>query len=388
MILFAELQMQGDKHINVNSGLLNIILDLFPNDTISVTCDEFHFNEISKFLYKTKNIEKQLFLYTGTKELNKSFIIKKVFREVVLIYKLFKYARLKKVECIFFASVFPFTAIFLNLCSFLFHQKIIVALHGDIGSLKIKSRKITTFLFKSSIKHFLKYRSKYIRLLFYGETIAKELSCINIKYIRGNDIFIDHPYNYTNLINNVSLNTPIVISNIGVGILNKNSHFIFELAKRFSAEINTNKLEFKQIGNISKEVLKYQNKYVNILNNNEFLPIDIFKKNISNSNYFIFFFTKNSLYDLCPSGTFFDAIKYEKPIIAFKTSYFEYYFNKLGNIGYLCENLDEMEFIIKNIHSIQLNDYSIQVSNIKKAKQILSLENISRSFYNQYNFHN
>jgi hypothetical protein len=291
-------------------------------------------------------------------------------------------------KCVIFASVFPFTGVFLNLASFIFKQKTLVALHGDIGVLKIKRKKPTTYLLKSSIKHFFKYRSKHIRLVIYGETIAEELTQLNKKYIRKNDIIIDHPCNFDTILEKESNSSKIVISNIGVGIINKNSQNIFELANTLSTEITNNKLEFKQIGNISKEVLKYQNQYVTILNNNRFLPFEIFKKNIINSNYFIFFFKKNSLYDLCPSGTFFDAIKYEKPIIAFKTSYFEYYFKKLGNIGYLCNDLNEMESVIKKILKSNTNEYSVQVANLKKAKELLSQKNILQSFYYQYHFHN
>jgi hypothetical protein len=388
MIFFSELQMQGDKHVNVNSSLLNIIKDSFPNEIISLICDDFHYSEISKYIINKDTIEKYLFPYTGSKELRKVFIPHKVLRECFLIYKVYQLAKLNNSKCVIFASVFPFTGVFLNLVSFIFKQKTLVALHGDIGVLKIKRKKITTSLFKSSIKHFLKYRSKHIRLIIYGETIAIELAQLNKKYIRKNDILIDHPCNFDAIFEKESNNTKIVISNIGVGIINKNSQNIFELANALSAEITNHKLEFKQIGNISKEVLKYQNQYVTILNNNHFLPFEIFKQNIINSNYFIFFFKKNTLYDLCPSGTFFDAIKYEKPIIAFKTSYFEYYFKKLGNIGYLCDDLNEMESVIKKILNSNTNEYSVQVANLKKAKELLSHKNILQSFNYQYHFHN
>lgn len=384
MLLFAELQMQGDKHVNVNSGLLNIISKSFPNETIHIVCDDIHFNEISKYILNSRFLELRLFKYTGTKELNKIFTFNKVLRECILIIRLFHFAKVNNVNTIFFTSIFPFTAIFLNLYSFFYDKKIIVALHGDLGVLKLKSNKFTTYIFKQSIIHFLKHRSKKIRLLFYGKTIVNELSKINIIYIKQNDICIDHPYNYSFNLNNVNNNSTIVISNIGTGIINKNSQYIFEIANRFKNSITNNQLEFKQIGNISKDVLNFKNDYVKIINNNQFIPYETFKENIINSKYFIYFFTKDSLYDLCPSGTFFDAIKYEKPIIAFRTKYFEYYFNKLGNIGYLCEDLNEMELIIKNIASLNSEEYANQVNNLKKAKDILSLDNISKSFYDQY----
>ena len=384
MLLFAELQMQGNKHVNVNSGLLNIISNSFPKEPIRIVCDKFHFHEISKYIKKNNQLQPQLFNYTGTKELKKIFTLNKVIRECVLIIRIFHYAKANNVKVLFFASIFPFTSIFLNLIAYIYNKKIIIALHGDLGVLKLKSHKITTILFRNSIRFFLKHRCKNIRLLFYGETIVNELSKLNRNFTKDNDIYIDHPYNYSFNIKNVNNNSKIVISNIGVGILNKNSQYIFKIAKIFENEISSKKIEFKQIGNISKEVLFFKNDFVQIINNNRFLPYDIFKENVLISDYFIYFFVNDSLYDLCPSGTFFDAIKYEKPIIAFKTSYFEYYFNKLGNIGYLCEDLSEMESVIKNIFTLHRSNYDKQVENLKNAKNILSIDEISKTFYDQY----
>jgi hypothetical protein len=166
--------------------------------------------------------------------------------------------------------------------------------------------------------------------------------------------------------------------------MNKNSHLLYQLAEMQNYNIASNRVKFIQVGNVSPEVLSYSNIYVNILNNNEFIPFAVFEENIKQSDYFIYFFKENTLYDLCPSGTFFDAIKYRKPIISLRNPFFDYYFRRLGNIGDLCDSVEEMSTIIDGI---LLDDgvlYQEQLAALNKACEILSIENIRKSFLEQY----
>jgi hypothetical protein len=378
--------MQGNKHVHVNSGLLNIIIATFNNQNINVFCDSKHKAELLKYVKNDKQLTFRTFEYTGVKELRKSATLTKTFRESLLAFKIFKDAKKKKIEVIVFASAFPFTAIILNFFSWIFNQRIIVGLHGDIGVLKLIKYKITTIVYKYVVKLYFKTRSSNVIALFYGKSIEEELFKMFPSFKRKNIISIDHPYNYeTELLrSSFDKSNTLIIANIGTGLINKNSHLLYQLAELQQNNVDQEKVKFIQVGNVSLDVMKYSNDYVNILNNNEFIPFDVFEENIQKADYFIYFFKPNSLYDLCPSGTFFDAIKYKKPILALKNPFFDYYFKKLGNIGFLCESFEELNQKISDIIQNGNSDFFQQIELLTKAQITLKLEAISESFIEQY----
>ena len=95
-------------------------------------------------------------------------------------------------------------------------------------------------------------------------------------------------------------------------------------------------------------------------------------------DYAVFLHEKESYY-LRASGVFFDAINYNKPIISIKNSYFEYYFNKYGNIGYLCNDINEMFNIMKLIlTNKEKANYMQQTKNINFLKNDLSIKKIAK----------
>jgi hypothetical protein len=384
MIIFAELQMQGDKHVHVNSGLLTILKSTFNNKEIQVFCDSIHKIELLKNIVEPCNLHFYVFENSGTKELRKVYSFFKTFRESLLAYKIFRVAKKNNAELIVFASAFPFTAVVLSFFSKVFSQKIIIGLHGDIGVLSIKRNKLTTVIFRSVIKLFFRTRGLKTIILFYGKPVQNKLFEMFPTFEKRSVISIDHPYNYTELSNELINQEYLTIANIGTGLMNKNSHLLYKIAELQSINILNRKVKFKQIGNVSKEVLSYSNEHVEILNNNEFIPFEIFEKNIIEGDYFIYFFKENSLYDLCPSGTFFDAIKYNKPIISLRNPFFEYYFEKLGNIGYLCNSIEEMNDLINQLLIERNTVYIEQKIALAEAKKIMSIDTIQKSFVKQY----
>ncbi|MRX67933.1 hypothetical protein SAMN06265349_105309 [Flavobacterium resistens] len=387
MVVFAELQMQGDKHVHVNSGLLKILQKSFDKKRIDVFCDERHKIELSNYIENTDFYNFTNFKYTGEAELKKSAVLKKTVRETLLAYKIFKYAKKEKVELVVFASAFPFTSILLNFFSLLFSQKTIICLHGDIGVLSLKRKKLTTTIYRNVIKFFFLTRPAKVVLLFYGKTIEEKLFNKFPNFNNRNTISIDHPYNYdTKEISDqfIQKSNVITIANIGTGLMNKNSHLFYKLAEKQRLNVENGKVKFIQIGNVSQEVLSYSNKFVEIINNNTFIPFDLFEKEVNKADFFIYFFKEDSLYDLCPSGTFFDALKYKKPIISLRNPFFEFYFKKLGNIGYLCDTVEEMSETINQIIQDNSEKYDDQVLSLNRATKLLSNENIQKEFMDQY----
>lgn len=76
-------------------------------------------------------------------------------------------------------------------------------------------------------------------------------------------------------------------------------------------------------------------------------------------------------YRLVASGTFLDALAFLKPGIYLSNDYIKYYFNLMGDIGYLCDSYEEMAETIKNIISdFPMNRYKQQAENIRRGRAI------------------
>jgi hypothetical protein len=100
------------------------------------------------------------------------------------------------------------------------------------------------------------------------------------------------------------------------------------------------------------------------------LSIDEFHRRASSLTYSVWLATPEH-YRLTASATFLDSLAYLKPGIYLRNPYIEYYFDQMGDIGYLCDNY---EHVISTIKSILMNfphdRYNQQVKNILKGRRI------------------
>ncbi|AAR35625.1 glycosyltransferase [Geobacter sulfurreducens] len=81
------------------------------------------------------------------------------------------------------------------------------------------------------------------------------------------------------------------------------------------------------------------------------------------------FFHKPETYTLTASGVLFDAFSYLKPVIALRNPFFESYFERMGNIGYLCDNYGELKrTVLSLLDSPPYEEYESQRQNILKGR--------------------
>ncbi|WP_412466463.1 hypothetical protein [Pedobacter sp. KLB.chiD] len=390
MIIVVEPQMQGEKHVIVNAGILEILQITFPGDTMHLYADELHSKRLLEKPYLSKqNLVLSSYKYKP-KEDKKTNIALKLFRQARLSCKMFRQAKKHQAKLIVFTSCFPFTALFVNFLAGLYKQKIIICHHGDLGVLLLDKNKLVTKIFRYFIKKMMVNRNlKFNNSLIYGKSIKDKLIATIPSICDNSFIVIDHPYEYygNNLFNKAK-GEILTLSNIGTATLIKNSESLFDLAQILRTNISNNELKLTQIGSVATELQPFINEFVDVLKRDgSFIPNSVFEESLAKSDYFIYFFKTGGYYELCPSGTFFDAIKYLKPIIAIKNSYLEYYFDKLGNIGYLCESIDDMAELIRSIiKGGKKQEYFEQLEKLKNAQTQLLNENISKDFERQLCF--
>lgn len=391
MIIVEHIK-DGENHIDGNAASIAIFLKYSQYEICHIFCGQKHF-ECIKNLLKKNNIVFDKLQHHCINPYN-SFVreYKLILFDLKIIKLVFTMAKQLKENKIVFLYTSTFLLYYIKfICLFNHNMQVLCYLHGDLEKVNIKEY-VNTFSKKNKIIQFvyaylfglkvpLSIRTpRNLKYLVYGESIKKNLLklCPNLR--NESVIAIPHPYLYDKSTSFVPFeNNVIRFGNIGLVASRKN---VANLTKLINTLDRINDKNFSLI--FSGKILdKTFFKYISNLNfiDKEHLTMNFLsseKRNdiIKNIDYSIFAYRKNS-YKLIASGAFIDAINYEKPIIAISNDYIKYYFEKYGNIGYLCNSYEEFESkILDIINNYSITEYREQVSNIIKIKQQENIENI------------
>ena len=84
-------------------------------------------------------------------------------------------------------------------------------------------------------------------------------------------------------------------------------------------------------------------------------------------------------YELVASAAFLDALAALKPVIALRTSYFSAQFDRMGDIGYLCDTESEIIAVTKKLAQCRdENRYRQQQENLAAGRRFFEPRNQSR----------
>lgn len=98
------------------------------------------------------------------------------------------------------------------------------------------------------------------------------------------------------------------------------------------------------------------------------LPIEVYRQKIDSVDYLLMPYGVET-YKLVCSGSSLDALTLLKPIIALRSSFFDVFFEQLGDVGYLCDSPEDMSALIAElIRNPPRERYRLQVENLRKAR--------------------
>ena len=195
---------------------------------------------------------------------------------------------------------------------------------------------------------------------------------------------IDLPYFFRDDVSPEPLADEVIrFGSYGVGSFEKGTDIFFRLAEEVQSAKTTYKPTFTLVGYVWDEQLKaVPHRSVNIPSLDAPLDADAYEKYCRNIDYALFFYVPNA-YELRASGAFLDAFLFLKPIIALKSPLSEYYFKKMGDIGYLCENHEAMRDTVLDILETRPSDrYRQQQENIVAQRVQFSPAGLSVKFRN------
>jgi hypothetical protein len=151
----------------------------------------------------------------------------------------------------------------------------------------------------------------------------------------------------------------------GHASLRKGADIFFKLADEVSSVRTKYRPIFVLIGDIRDEQLKeMRHTSVKIPSLNAPLPQEEYNKYGNRIDYALFFHLA-SAYELNGTAAMLDAFSYLKPIIALKTPLSEYYFNKMGDVGYLCQSYNDVKSIVLEVLETKpMGRYRVQQDNM------------------------
>lgn len=233
------------------------------------------------------------------------------------------------------------------------------------------------------ISKFIFKRNDNLRYVVFSDTIFNAIRFL-FKGTTNKAIIIDQPYVFDNngqSLSKVVNDKPLRLAVIGRGDKAKNIDSLFLLVKKLEPLIKDGFLTFSVIGKMYTKIPEDCHNLIeynyNGYNNDEF------NKRIIKIDFSLIFADKDD-YRAIPSGSFFDSLKWDKPVISLNNDFVNGYFRKYNNLGYICNNEEEMINVIKYITQ---NDFTIEykqfINNISLAKDKMSIENISKNFQYQ-----
>lgn len=386
MIIVADFYRTGNEHVPVNAGLLYMTCNQFATSQIHFYGEQSHIYEIQNFWKANTLFAHNLNFHVSNFKCGNSrgvaMVLKRIWNELTSIWKLSSKVKKEKPEQFFFLSLSSVSGIFLKI---FFSRKIpvIVTLHGDVEFIRLNNDFTRNFLGRC-FRFSFRIKKRLCRYLVLDEVIKTNL--LRSGFLNDDELIaIPHPYIFKYQQKKIEYYEPFKIAHIGVASIEKQSFYLFRIAAKFNSAVLQKRLVFLLIGkneNIDKSEI---NEFVCGAESKGMLSRDDFEHRIAGIHYAIFFY--NDIYQLTGSGAILDAFNFEKPIIALRNELFSAIFERAGNIGFLCNDITEIESVVERILNGDINKtvYEKMQLNMKKYKEENSLEKIQARLFSQVN---
>ena len=400
-IHFVDQTSERNHHMVFNASMINVLFGLAPNALL------FHYgipsNQIAtSSLLDEKSIENIVFKPINYSKFDSRFKLIKLFKyfekEIIRIRMFYKLLRQTNENDLIVLSITTFTSLLgFKILKTFYKSQVWCVLHGDIDFLYFTSNWFEKF---NGLVHLLFFKIKannfnYILL----NKIAKN-RVVRDGYIKESEVIdINHPFKMLNDfdlgVKVLTEKTTITIGHIGsMELKRKNSHFFYFLAEKLKSKISDDLITFETIGLITPSILPYKNEWVTeIIGNSkpdkpDYLTRNEYENNISKIDFAVFFFESNQ-YFFRASGAVIDTIAFGIPIIALKHPFFENLFEQSGPIGYICNDVEEMEAVLNKIINKDINvinDYKMFTENIKLLSAKFEVDSIVQDISKQLVF--
>lgn len=245
------------------------------------------------------------------------------------------------------------------LCKIL-KKRVLIVCHGEM--LELEERNPVSPLFKHSIRFFKRSNIRVAKTLWFavlGNGIRKNVIPLVTPQIREKLLSFDHSAIFSNVIakRKSTSSGKLVLGYIGGYRVSKGADIYLQLARNFKDNPN---VEFRIIGNIGDKRKLLECAGVTIPDGvgNYFLSREELYSNILDLDYAVYCLPPEG-YRFTASGSVFDAIDCNTPIIALHNDYLDNMFETCGEFGYLEDNVEALKgriaWLLNNKNEISWN---------------------------------
>ena len=255
-------------------------------------------------------------------------------------------------------------------------RRVLVVCHSDVQELQGVNK--VSWLFKKSIYMLNNPNVKIAKNLWFvvlGDAILNNVQPLLSKQVKEKMLSFDHTaiFDHIQRKNHVA-SDKLILGYVGGLRASKGGDVFLRIAKHFK---NNPNVEFRIIGNTSGQREKLADAGVIIPDGvgDFFISRELMYDCICDLDYILYCFPPEG-YRYTASGTVFDAIDCERPILAIRNDYFSGLFKACGDFGYLEEDITNLisriEWLISNRNK--------EVWNMKNVKEYLRPENAAKRF--------
>lgn len=390
MIIFDHRQC-GLSHCQINAFIIkNLVNSFFNNEKFYFFSEKEHYKEILN-IYRENNINIDSQVKYFEIEVMQNIAIReynRFYSEIKILLKILIFAIKNKETTIISLYTSVWQLYIFILFSYIFKDiNFYSVMHGELERInlyKFKKKPLKYFyhLFFGIFIPLCLPVQKNFKYIVLGESIRKNL-LLKKAFLEKNIISIDHGYIFQEKSYNLNyLDQKIRFGIFGMIFKDKNGNNLIELLEKLDKIPNKN-FEINLIGHIRDYdvFLKLQEyNFVKI-----YAPFKCFLDNVKFKDLaekidYALFTYDNSLFKLTASGAFWDPISFCKPIITLRNDYFNYYFNKYNNIGYILDTIDELlAVILKIIDKPDREAYKLQIDAINNLREDITTN--TNTFY-------
>lgn len=380
-IIVCEPQCWGFEHSAFNASLLRTLKLAYPTSDIYFYGEKNHLRQVDSVLrhrgYEADDV-KWCELLTYPRNAVKW---KRLFNEFSWCNTIMNLAKQSKAKLLSICSINNTGILALKTLMHLrqFQTPTIAIPHSCLASLLLKESWRPW-----SMKNALSLcPPKSLKLVALGQPILDEVLKLASKY-SSQWVSIDHPYLWQKIPRHNTEQKPDTIRFGFFGAANTGKGFdkFCHIADRVSASHNN--AEFILVGfywgfNSESVISKYVQGVGGIP-----LSVGEFHQRANSITYSVWL-AEPTHYRLTASATFLDSLAYAIPGIYLRNPFIEYYFEQMGDIGYLCDTIEEVYELMKQIVTdFPSSRYHNQVANILTTRKIFSPEFLAKRLREWY----
>jgi hypothetical protein len=382
MIIICEPHFRGFGHAQFNAALVCSVAEAFPEEGLIFCAEREHLSHVKRGVDTRATTVRFIEVELPDRALReeqrgKRLPFTALLEELALYRRIFRLADKNRADQIVFCTAAHRNDLII--------MKVMLKRFSQIACLVVLhdlQNKISTPQPKRLTPQFLSYRhwllagnTSKIHYLLPGPPPVMERGLKNYLPCLHNYISpIDIPYVFADSAGCEPFKDDVVhFGFYGHASLRKGADIFFTLANEVSATRTKYRPIFVLIGDIRDEQLReMRHTSVNIPAPNAPLNRKEFDKYSKRIDYALFFHVA-SAYELNGTAAMLDAFSHLKPIIALKTPLSEYYFNKMGDIGYLCQSYNDAKgAVMEVLEKKPLDRYRAQQENILKQRDQFS----------------